>query len=73
MFISVGSTGLAEAGMGGMRHIKRIVDKEPVVALSVGLGALGFAGVQVVLPIRRSLGYDTSQYDGTVPRQRSVN
>lgn len=67
MAISVGSTGLAEAAMGRAGHIKRIIDREPVVALSVGLGALGFAGVQVVLPIRRSLGYDTSQYDGAPP------
>jgi len=64
MFTSVGSTAVAEFFMGGKGHIKRMVDREPVVAFAMVLGGLGFAAPQVIPPIRRSMGYDTSQYEG---------
>ena len=64
MFTSVGSTAVAEFFMGGKGHIKRIIDREPVVAFSVLLGGIGFAAPIVVPPIRKSMGYDTSQFYG---------
>ena len=64
VWASVGSTAAAEAVMGGRGHLKRILDREPVVALSVVLGGIGFLAPQIVPPIRRSMGYDTSQWDG---------
>jgi len=64
MFTSVGSTAVAEFFMGGKGHIKRIIDREPVVAFSILLGSIGFAAPQIIPPIRRSMGYDTSQYYG---------
>ena len=64
VWASVGSTAAAEALMGGRGHLKRILDREPVVALSCVLGGIGFFAPQIIPPIRRSMGYDTSQWDG---------
>ena len=64
MFTSVGSTAVAEFFMGGKGHLKRIVDREPVVAFSLLLGGIGFAAPQLIPPLRKSMGYDTSQYYG---------
>jgi hypothetical protein len=64
VWASVGSTAAAEVAMGGRGHLKRILDREPVVALSVLLGGIGFFAPQIIPPIRRSMGYDTSQWDG---------
>eukprot|EP00615_Pteridomonas_danica_P001896 CAMPEP_0114366864 /NCGR_PEP_ID=MMETSP0101-20121206/29628_1 /TAXON_ID=38822 ORGANISM="Pteridomonas danica, Strain PT" /NCGR_SAMPLE_ID=MMETSP0101 /ASSEMBLY_ACC=CAM_ASM_000211 /LENGTH=103 /DNA_ID=CAMNT_0001516203 /DNA_START=21 /DNA_END=332 /DNA_ORIENTATION=- len=43
---------------------KQFVDDEPVVAFSCFLGLLGFLLPVVVVPMRRNMGLDTSQYDG---------
>lgn len=64
MFTSIGSTAVAEFFMGGKGHIKRIIDREPIVAFSVVLGTIGFSAPLVIPEIRRSMGYDTSQYHG---------
>ena len=49
---------------GGKKDDIPILDREPVVALSVLLGGIGFFAPQIIPPIRRSMGYDTSQWDG---------
>ena len=68
MFTSMGSTAVAEFFMGGKGHVKRIIDREPVVAFAMVLGTIGFAAPQIIPPIRRSMGYNTDQYYGSYAR-----
>ena len=46
------------------RFLTRLTDREPVVVFSVALGLLGIGMPLVVVPMRESAGYDTSQYNG---------
>jgi hypothetical protein len=46
------------------RWIKKLVEDEPVVFFSCLLGFIGILMPVTVVPIRRRLGYVTSQYDG---------
>ena len=44
--------------------LKRLADQEPVVVFSLMLGGIGIMLPVTVVPLRRSLGMNTSQYDG---------
>lgn len=43
------------------RGLMKFVDREPVAAVSLGLGLFGFSLPFIVPPIRQSLGYSTKQ------------
>ncbi|KAJ1461683.1 hypothetical protein M885DRAFT_558119 [Pelagophyceae sp. CCMP2097] len=47
--------------------VLRFMDREPAAFVSCLLGATGVAMPLIIVPIRRKLGYSTSQYDGFVP------
>eukprot|EP00620_Florenciella_sp_RCC1587_P020108 CAMPEP_0182556468 /NCGR_PEP_ID=MMETSP1324-20130603/722_1 /TAXON_ID=236786 /ORGANISM="Florenciella sp., Strain RCC1587" /LENGTH=116 /DNA_ID=CAMNT_0024768363 /DNA_START=103 /DNA_END=453 /DNA_ORIENTATION=+ len=54
---------------GVMRHqsknwMRTLVDKEPVVAFSLLVGAVAVLMPITVVPLRQSMGFDTSQYYG---------
>jgi len=44
--------------------VLRGLDQEPMVVISCALAAVGLGAVFVGPPVRRALGYDTSQFDG---------
>jgi hypothetical protein len=46
------------------RWTRRLAEQEPIVVFSFGLGLLAVLMPVTVIPIRRRLGMDTSQYDG---------
>ena len=46
------------------QYCMRMIDQEPVVALSTAIGFIAFVTPVVVIPIRQSLGYSNSQYLG---------
>ncbi|CAM9824090.1 unnamed protein product [Pylaiella littoralis] len=50
----------------------KFVDREPVAAVSLGLGLFGFSLPFIVPPIRQSLGYSTNQSSPTyeLPKPR---
>lgn len=52
------------AAAGFRRFLYRLTDREPVVVFSVAIGMVGIGLPLVVVPIRESAGYDTSQYHG---------
>ncbi|RHY94051.1 hypothetical protein DYB37_002161 [Aphanomyces astaci] len=51
---------------GAAKFARYYFDREPVVVLATALGAVGVLAPLVVVPIRRSLGYPTDQYDGPI-------
>ena len=44
--------------------MRKLVDQEPVVVFSLMLGGLGILLPVTVVPARRAIGLDTTQYDG---------
>ncbi len=50
----------------GARFFRFYMDREPVVVASFALGAVGLALPFTVVPIRRSMGLPTDQYDGPI-------
>lgn len=63
---------------GAARFVRYYLDREPIVVLSFAIGAVALALPVVVVPVRRSLGYPTYQYDGPnvddyVQKQREKN
>ena len=52
------------AATGFRRFLYRLTDREPVVVFSATIGLLGISMPLVVVPMRESAGYDTSQYNG---------
>lgn len=48
------------------RFARYYIDREPVVALSVAIGAVAVALPLTVVPLRRSMGLPTDQYDGPI-------
>ncbi|OQS02579.1 ubiquitin family protein [Thraustotheca clavata] len=48
------------------KFVRYYIDREPMVVASFALGAIGLSLPLVVVPIRRSLGYPTDQYDGPI-------
>ncbi|OQR98988.1 hypothetical protein ACHHYP_07357 [Achlya hypogyna] len=48
------------------KFFRYYMDREPVVVASFALGALGLSLPLTVVPLRRSLGYPTDQYDGPI-------
>lgn len=46
------------------KFLRFYADREPVVVASCAIGAVAVALPLVVVPIRRSLGLPTDQYDG---------
>jgi len=52
--------------MFGGRFLRYYMDREPVVVASCVLGAIGITLPLVVVPIRRSMGLPTDQYDGPI-------
>ena len=63
-FISMGSTAAAEVAMGGRGFFRRLLDREPVVATAIAVGAVGLSIPTFIVPLRRSMGYNTDQFDG---------
>ncbi len=49
------------------QFVRYSMDREPVVVVSVFIGAVGISLPLWVVPMRRSLGYPTFQYDGPTP------
>ena len=52
-----------------MRHqskswLRNLTDKEPVVVFACLVGTFGLLLPVTVVPVRRAMGFDTSQYDG---------
>lgn len=43
------------------RGLMKFVDREPVAAVSLGLGLFGFSLPLIIPPIRQSMGYCTKQ------------
>lgn len=52
--------------MGLGKFIRYYLDREPMVVISCAIGAVGVTLPLVVVPIRRSLGFPTDQYDGPI-------
>ena len=52
------------AATGFRRFLYRLTDREPVVVFSVAIGLLGISMPLIIVPMRESAGYDTSQYNG---------
>ncbi|TMW57284.1 hypothetical protein Poli38472_003209 [Pythium oligandrum] len=48
------------------RFVRYYIDREPVVVLSCTIGAVAVGLPLVVVPIRRSMGLPTEQYDGPI-------
>ncbi|KAL7687051.1 hypothetical protein Plhal304r1_c024g0082671 [Plasmopara halstedii] len=46
------------------KFIRHYLDREPMVVISCAIGVIGITMPMVVVPIRRSLGLPTDQYDG---------
>jgi hypothetical protein len=46
------------------RFVRYYADREPVVVASCAIGAVALSLPLIVIPIRRSLGLPTDQYDG---------
>lgn len=46
------------------KFVRFYADREPVVVASCAIGAVAVALPLVVVPVRRSLGLPTDQYDG---------
>ena len=46
------------------KFIRYYLDREPMVVLSCAIGAVAISMPLVVVPIRRSMGLPTDQYDG---------
>ena len=61
---------MAMAGL--RRYAHKILDQEPVVAVSVVLGVAAAAMPLTIIPLRESMGYDTSQYYGRKKTTGSV-
>lgn len=68
--------GIVSMVVGGMVLVNRtmhkgwvtgLIHRQPVVALSLAWGLIGIAMPLVVVPIRRSLGFATNQYDPEHP------
>eukprot|EP00511_Aplanochytrium_stocchinoi_P005558 CAMPEP_0204827648 /NCGR_PEP_ID=MMETSP1346-20131115/5066_1 /ASSEMBLY_ACC=CAM_ASM_000771 /TAXON_ID=215587 /ORGANISM="Aplanochytrium stocchinoi, Strain GSBS06" /LENGTH=78 /DNA_ID=CAMNT_0051956145 /DNA_START=95 /DNA_END=331 /DNA_ORIENTATION=- len=49
------------------RLLRYSLDTEPMVVVAIGLGVIGAGSVAIVPGIRRSLGFDTTQYYGKPP------
>mmetsp|Transcript_34911 Transcript_34911/g.76376 ORF Transcript_34911/g.76376 Transcript_34911/m.76376 type:complete len:86 (+) Transcript_34911:96-353(+) len=54
-------------GIYGKGWIKQMIQRQPVVAMSVFLGAAGVALPVLIPPLRRKLGLPTNQYDASMP------
>ena len=54
-------------GIYGPGWVKQMIQRQPVVAMSVFLGTVGIALPVIIPPLRRKLGMPTNQYDATVP------
>jgi hypothetical protein len=52
------------AGLG--RFARYYIDREPMVVLSTTIGAVALALPLTVVPMRRSMGLPTDQYDGPI-------
>ncbi|KAG3116372.1 hypothetical protein PI124_g5644 [Phytophthora idaei] len=48
------------------KFIRHYLDREPMVVISCAIGAVGVTLPLVVVPIRRSMGLPTDQYDGPI-------
>ncbi|KAJ0394419.1 hypothetical protein P43SY_010916 [Pythium insidiosum] len=48
------------------RFVRYYVDREPVVVMSFAIGGVAVALPLVVVPLRRSMGLPTDQYDGPI-------
>ncbi|KAF4323592.1 hypothetical protein JM18_001828 [Phytophthora kernoviae] len=46
------------------KFIRYYLDREPMVVLSCAIGTVSLSMPLVVVPIRRSMGLPTDQYDG---------
>ena len=54
-------------GIYGPGWIKSMIQRQPVVAMSVALAVVGVAMPVFIPPIRRRLGLPTNQYDASMP------
>ena len=54
-------------GIYGKGWIKSMIQRQPVVAMSVALATVGVAMPVFIPPIRRRLGLPTNQYDASMP------
>lgn len=48
------------------KFIRHYLDREPMVVVSCAIGAVAVSLPLVVVPIRRSMGLPTDQYDGPI-------
>eukprot|EP00616_Rhizochromulina_sp_CCMP1243_P002632 CAMPEP_0118962678 /NCGR_PEP_ID=MMETSP1173-20130426/923_1 /TAXON_ID=1034831 /ORGANISM="Rhizochromulina marina cf, Strain CCMP1243" /LENGTH=109 /DNA_ID=CAMNT_0006910967 /DNA_START=200 /DNA_END=529 /DNA_ORIENTATION=+ len=55
----------ATSANAGKNWVRRLCDREPVVAFSMLLGGVALLLPITVVPLRRSMGMDVSQYDGS--------
>ena len=62
-----GAWGVCNATL-GKGWFRKFVNTQPVPAMSVCLGLAGIAMPLFVVPIRRSIGLPTNQYDATHPK-----
>ena len=54
-------------GIYGKGWFKSFIHRQPIIAFSVAIGGLGICMPLVIVPLRRSLGLPTNQYDATHP------
>mmetsp|Transcript_10263 Transcript_10263/g.22665 ORF Transcript_10263/g.22665 Transcript_10263/m.22665 type:complete len:87 (-) Transcript_10263:399-659(-) len=50
-------------GIYGKGWFKSLIHRQPIIAFSVTIGAIGICMPLVVVPVRRGLGLPTNQYD----------
>ena len=50
-------------GIYGKGWFKSLIHRQPIIAFSVAIGGLGVCMPLVIVPLRRSLGMPTNQYD----------
>ncbi|CAI5732561.1 unnamed protein product [Hyaloperonospora brassicae] len=48
------------------KFLRHYLDREPMVVVSCAIGAVALSLPLVVVPLRRSLGLPTDQYDGPI-------
>ena len=50
-------------GIYGKGWYKSLIHRQPIIAFSMALGAVGLTMPLVIVPLRRALGMPTNQYD----------
>eukprot|EP00571_Detonula_confervacea_P013430 CAMPEP_0172305670 /NCGR_PEP_ID=MMETSP1058-20130122/6917_1 /TAXON_ID=83371 /ORGANISM="Detonula confervacea, Strain CCMP 353" /LENGTH=86 /DNA_ID=CAMNT_0013017341 /DNA_START=90 /DNA_END=350 /DNA_ORIENTATION=- len=55
-------------GIYGKGWFKSLIHRQPIIAFSITLASIGVVMPLVIVPLRRSLGFPTNQYDHHDPK-----